>query len=172
MRFLPARAVLVVFLLMACTPTYNWRDVRFAEPGLVALLPCKPDQGTRDVPLGGRAVRIAMQGCEAGGALFAVAWVDAGDAAQAQVLIDQWKTATLANLQAAAVQSEPFVPLGATALPASAWLSAEGRTADGQPTAMRAAWFTRGRHVFQAVIYAPRMPPEAVEPFFSGLRLS
>ncbi|MBP7566587.1 MAG: hypothetical protein KA795_11295 [Burkholderiaceae bacterium] len=172
MRFLPALAVVVAAALAACTPTYNWRDARFPEAGLVALLPCKPDQGRREVSLGERPAIVSMQGCEAGGALFAVAWADAGEPAQAPRLLAQWRASTLANANAQSVADHAFTPTGAQAVPGGGRIVAEGRSPQGEPLQMQAAWFVRGRHVFQAVIYAPRLPEAVAEPFFSGLKLS
>lgn len=44
-----------------------------------------------------------------------------------------------------------------------------GRRADGSAVQGQAAWFVHGQQVFQAVVYADKLRPEAVEPFFSGL---
>ena len=63
--------------IAACTPAFNWREVGFDQAGVTALLPCKPDRGTRVVQLGGQAVQMSMAGCESGGAMFAVSLVEA-----------------------------------------------------------------------------------------------
>jgi hypothetical protein len=63
--------------LMGCTPAFNWRDVSFDHAGVTALLPCKPDRGTRTVQLAGQAAQMSMAGCEAGGAMFTVSLVEA-----------------------------------------------------------------------------------------------
>ncbi len=47
---------------------------------------------------------------------------------------------------------------------------AAGQRADASKVESQAAYFARGNRVFQAVIYADRLKPELVEPFFSGLR--
>lgn len=65
----------VLVSLAACTPTFNWRDVSFDQAGVTALLPCKPDRGSRPVQLAGQALQMSMAGCEAGGAMFAVGLV-------------------------------------------------------------------------------------------------
>jgi hypothetical protein len=61
----------------ACTPAFNWREVSFDQAGVTALLPCKPDRGTRAVQLGGQSAQMSMAGCEAGGAMFTVSLVEA-----------------------------------------------------------------------------------------------
>ena len=86
--------------LAACNPTFNWREVRADSSALVALLPCKPDRGTRTVPLAGRPTELQMVGCESGGATFALAKADVADAAQAGSTLAQWRVITLANARA------------------------------------------------------------------------
>ncbi len=67
-------------ILLACTPIFNWRDVSFEQAPVTALLPCKPDRGSRPVELAGQKATMHMAGCEAGGALFTVALVELTDA--------------------------------------------------------------------------------------------
>ena len=62
--------------LVACNPTFNWRDARVQDTGLTALLPCKPDQTVRPVLMGGSQLELHMLGCETGAALFAIAHVN------------------------------------------------------------------------------------------------
>ena len=85
-------------LLAACTPTMNWREVRFDNSPVAALLPCKPDRATRSIALGGLARDMVMAGCEAGGAMFTVSYIDVGAGAGAQAALDRamkdWKAAS------------------------------------------------------------------------------
>jgi hypothetical protein len=83
--------------LAACTPAFNWRDVSFDQAGVTALLPCKPDRGTRPVQLAGQSVQMSMMGCEAGGAMFTVALVQLPQAAQANQVAAEWKAGNKAT---------------------------------------------------------------------------
>ncbi len=76
---------LAALSLVACTPTFNWREVGFDQAGVSAVLPCKPDRGTRPVQLAGQSLNLSMLGCEAGGAMFTVSVLElpAGSSAQA-----------------------------------------------------------------------------------------
>jgi hypothetical protein len=170
---LPFAALVVVLagVQVACTPTFNWREVRAEPAGLVALLPCKPDKAARNVPMAGREVSLQVLGCDAGGATFALMQADTGNAARADEVLAQWRTATLANMRATASRQEPFVPPGATAVPQSVHVIASGQRADGSAVESHAAYFARGGQVFQAVIYADKLKPEAAEPFFSSIKL-
>lgn len=171
--FVPA-AALALAAMAGCTPTLNWREVRFDQAELVALLPCKPDKGERTVPLAGRQVALRMQGCDVGGATFAVSYTAWPDAAQADQALANWKAATLANMQAGEAQEQAFVPPGAVAFANSRRLSATGRRADGEAVTVNAAWFARPRgngiDLFHAVLYARRVDAEAASAFFSGIR--
>jgi hypothetical protein len=93
---------IIVFLgflaaVSACTPSFNWRDVSFDQAGVSALLPCKPDRGTRPVQLAGQQVHMNMMGCEAGGAMFTVAMVQVPLAASASALAAEWKAGNQAT---------------------------------------------------------------------------
>ena len=156
--------------LAACSATFDWREVRTPQGGLVALLPCKPDKGSRTVPMAGRQVKLEALSCETGGATFALLTADVEDAARAGEVLAQWKTATLANLHSLSAQETPFQPPGARNLPQSMQVVARGRRADGSQVESHAAYFARGSHVFQAVIYTDQLKPEVAEPFFSGLK--
>ena len=128
--------------LAACSPTYNWRDVRVTPASLQGMLPCKPDRGQRQVSLAGRQVDMHVLGCDAGGA----------------------------NMRAASTQKWLFRPPGALGVAESVQLAASGQRPHGSAVMSRAAYFTQGTSVFQAAIYADQLAPEQANTFFSGLR--
>ena len=98
--------------LAACSPALNWREVRVGKSELKALLPCKPDHGSRNQRLGGQDVELKMLGCETEGALFAVASAELGDAQAALVAKAQWQESLTNKLQASDPVRETilFVP--------------------------------------------------------------
>jgi hypothetical protein len=160
----------VLLGLAACSPTFNWREVRAEPAPLKLMLPCKPDKGSRPVPMAGRQVELQVLGCETGGATFALLHGDISDPARTGEVLAQWKTATLANMRSVSQQQTPFLPAGALALPQSVQVVASGQRADGSTVESHAAYFASGSRVFQAVIYADRLSPEVAETFFSGLK--
>jgi hypothetical protein len=161
--------------LAACNPALNWRETRLDPSSLVALLPCKPDRGTRTVPLGGPPVVLHMAGCEAAGATFAVMVAQLDAAGGAGEALAGWKKVTLANMRARAVSEVPFQPAGALLLPESVRVTATGQRPDGQPVQAQAVWLARssgaGVQIVHAVIYADAVPADVADTFFSGLRL-
>ncbi len=159
-------------LLSACNPAFNWRDVRPEGTALAALMPCKPDQAKRTVPLGGRMTELTLLGCDAGGATFAIAVASVGDASQTAAALAGWQTATLANIQATGkAQSSPLKLPGAAEQPGPVLVAATGQRADGRAVQSHAAYFAHGAQVFQAVVYADKPAPDVLETFFSGLKM-
>lgn len=166
--------LLAVFggLMLACSPTLNWREVRpDGVSSMTLLLPCKPDRASKTVPLGGRPTRLSMTGCEAGGAVFALAVAELADPDQTAQLLAQWQSLTLAHMRAAQSRSEPVQVSGADARVPALHVWARGTHPDGQAIEGQARYFARGSQMFQAVIYAPRIAPEAAETFFSSFKL-
>lgn len=168
-------------VLTACSPALNWRQVTLADAGLVASLPCKPDQAERTIELAGTPVPLHMLGCEAEGATFAVACARLSDPALAGAALTHWRAAVLAGMQApqagehGAPAPSPYLPPGALELPQSLRVSAQGRNAEGHAIAAQAVWFARVKsaqvHVCHAVLFSVRPDPAAAEPFFAGLQL-
>jgi hypothetical protein len=170
----PSRVSLVllaalILLINACSPTFNWREVRPDETRLALLLPCKPDKAEKMVPLGGRPTALRLLGCDAGGATFAVAVADLGDASRASEVLTQWQALTLANMKAGAPQVTALKLKGAAPSPAPVLVKAQGQRADGTAVSGQAAYFAQGTQVFQAVVYASKLAPDVAETYFASL---
>ena len=164
--------LLALFSLAGCSPTFDWREVRPDNTRLVVLLPCKPDKAQKQVPMGGQPTQLSMLGCDAGGATFAVAVAEIADASGAAALLAQWQALTLANMQAVPGSAQPLalrVP-GASAGLLVVRLQASGRRTDGASVSGQAAYFAQGKQLFQVVLYAPKIAPEAADTFFSSLK--
>lgn len=157
--------------LGACSPALNWREARLSGGELKALLPCKPDQGRRQQSLAGEELWIAMQGCEAAGALFAVSVAELSQENRALAVQLQWQAQLLGNMRASASTTSPFAVKGSTAQLAPLRLTARGLGPEGRPVEAQGVWFARGARLYHAVIYAERITTEMSEPFFGGLEL-
>lgn len=173
----PAGLAAAMLALVACNPTFNWREVRPDNTALSLLLPCKPDKAEKTVPLGGQPVPLRMLGCDAGDATFAVAVADIGDASRAEAVLAQWQALTLANMKAGpvgtgagATQVTPFRPGGMSGGAPALMVRSSGQRAGGQAVAGQAAYFSRGSQLFQVVLYASAISPEVAETFFSSLK--
>ena len=170
-----AAALAALLTLGACSPTFNWRELRLDGTPLLALMPCKPESAKRAVPLAGTPTELHMHSCEAGGLRFAVAWADVGNAAQVAPALAAWRSAGLQSLRAAPTPADDPATQWAVAVagaPSVQGVKAQGQDPQGQPVQTRTAYFAQGSRVFQAAVYGAKLPEEAVEPFFAGLRLS
>lgn len=180
MRLLTCLGLLSLTALAACNPTFNWREVRIADTRLAVLLPCKPDAAVRPVALGATPVDLHLQGCEAGAATFAIAYmnVPGGTATQAApaiplpALLSTWQAASLASLHATtAPQISSLRVAGAPDQPLPQKVTAQGQRVDGSRVESQAVYFVQGQQLFQAVILADHINPDVAETFFSGLKL-
>ncbi|MEO6016936.1 MAG: hypothetical protein ABIP46_06745 [Polaromonas sp.] len=169
----------MAFSLQACSPVFNWREVRPDNTRFSLLLPCKPDTAQKTVPLGGRPTALAMLGCDAGGATFAVAVADIGDATAAGPVLAQWQALTLANMKApppgapglaGATQVQALKLTGAGIQPPAVLVKAQGQRADGTAVSGQAAYFAQGSQLFQVVVYAGKLAPDVADTFFSSLK--
>jgi hypothetical protein len=166
-------AVAAAWLLAAsaCSPTFNWRELRVDGTPLQVLLPCKPESATRPVPLAGAGAaptELHMHSCEAGDLRFAVAWADVGQAEQVAPALSAWRAASLQAIRASGADW-PAALAGAEALQG---VQAQGTDPQGHAVQTRALYFARGSQVFQAAVYGPRLPDEALDAFFSSLQLA
>jgi hypothetical protein len=170
----PAALGLLLLALGACSPVYNWREVRPAGTPLLALMPCKPDQAERPVPLGGAPVTLHMHSCESGGLTFALGWAELEGTQAPGEALAQWRRAALAAIRVEpgrvddpALQWTPAVPGAQFALGAVA----QGVQHDQRPVQMKAAYFSRGQQVYQLAVYGAALPDEVTTSFFEGARL-
>ena len=176
MRFLTHAAVAVTALtvltslpvLTACSPTFNWRDVRPEGTRLALLMPCKPDKAQRTVPMAGQPTALNLLSCDAGGVTFAVSVADVDDAAKTAAVLVQWQSATLANFKALPTPGTAFKLPGLTS--AGVMVKATGQRANGQVVSSQAAYFAQDSRVFQAMMYADNISPDVADTFFSGLK--
>lgn len=166
--------LLVAAASVACSPTFNWREVRAEGASLLALMPCKPESAVRSVPLGGATTTLHMQSCETGGLTFAVAWTELGDVERVPEALAHWRAAALAAIRVdPAMAQDPKHQWSAQVFGATAaqGLAAEGHTYDNRKVHMRAVYFNRGRQLYQAALYGQQLPETEVITFFEGLRL-
>ena len=169
-----AGALAALLLFAACSPTFNWRTVRADGAPVQALMPCKPDRAEREVPLGGLNATLHMLSCDTGGLTFAVAWLDAGDAARAALALDAWRRATLVAVHAdPALADDPAAqwPAAVPGTDRALGLQAGGRDPRGEPVTVRALHAAQGGRLVHAAIYGRAIDPELASTFFDGLRL-
>lgn len=170
-----AAGLAALWLLGACSPTFNWRAWPVEGTALQAMMPCKPESATRPVPMLGTPVELHMHSCEAGGLRFALAWADVRQATQVPVAMTAWRLASLQTLRASVTApDDPALnwPVAVAGVPQAQGVQAQGTDAQGQSVLSRTVYFSQGTQVFQAAVYGARLNGEAVEAFFGGLKLA
>ena len=162
-----------LLLLLACTPTLNWRDVRLESANgstLKAELPCKPDAASRQQQLGGMQVELSMMGCVVDGSTFTLSRIPVLDPLTAPKLLAAWQAAAVANLQAGPTPTTAVIVYGA-----GAWPPAARVTLLGTATQAQIYWFAKqtsaGLTLYQAAMYGSQPSHEAATTFFESLQL-
>jgi hypothetical protein len=161
--------------LVACSPTFNWREAHWAQDtALKVMLPCKPDQASRPMRVADQTLTLRIMGCEAGGTLFAVAVVDVRDTPHAIEVQRQWQQTMLVNMHAVNIsdsrKQKTFVFPGASEQPQPVRIHAQGQRQDGRELSAQALWFARGGRLYHAAIYADKLDANVMQTFFEGLR--
>lgn len=169
-----SRVYLVPVLMAAlagCSPALNWRETPLDAAGAVALLPCKPDHGSRPQSLAGHELTLNMQGCETAGALFVLASTELPQPARALPVQVQWQANLLGNMQAQQSANMPYAIAGAAGPLEPVLLQAQGKRPDGTAVQVQAVWFAKEKRLYHAAIYAEKIRPEMTEMFMGGLKL-
>ena len=165
-------AALAACTLLACAPALDWREVRPPDSVALALFPCKPSGQERRVQLAGKVLRLTLHACAAGGQTWGLAYADVANPALLGQAVADLRAAAAANIGAGKPLALPLRVPGATPHVGQARVHLSGLRPDGQVVQMQVALFTHGTWVFQATVLGERVPDEAAETFFSGLRLS
>lgn len=147
-----------LWALAACSPAFNWRDVRPEGGSVGATLPCKPETAQRTVALAGQPVALRMLSCDVGGLTFAMALLQVPSGLPLTTVVDAWQQASLASLKVAAGQSQVWVP--EVRLPPDSGMQLRGWKAvgvrpDGSAVPAHGVMLARGDEVTQLVVYGP-----------------
>lgn len=157
--------------LVACAPAHDWRELRPEGSSLQFMLPCRPSVLERPVRLAGREVKLNLHACSAGGQTWAVAQADLQDAAQVTAALQELRSTAQRNLGAGEGRVVPWSAPGATPNPAAVRLALQGRLPDGKTAEEQVAVFAHGTRVYQATALGEHLPDEALDTFFSALRV-
>jgi len=163
-------AALAAVCAAACSPTLDWREFVPEGSGLSVIFPCRPDRQTRTLMLAGVKAQMTMLACTAGGATYALGFVDVADPARITATLAELRASVVANLQGREPGITPLQIKGMTENDQAARLTFAGRLPDGTPVQEHAVFFTRGLRVYQAAVFGAKPVRQAVETFFGGLK--
>lgn len=161
--------MLVGTVLPACTPTYDWRDVRGTEVPYTVLLPSKPSTHSREINLGGIRTTMTMRAAEVENVTFAVATAELPDAAQAQAVLQVMKNTMVGNIggivrQEKSKREGAFLIIDLIAGP-PAGVGSDAKT-------LHAKFVARDRRVYQVVVVGQEksIRMEAVDTFLGSFK--
>jgi hypothetical protein len=157
--------------LAACAPALDWREVRPEGSGVTALLPCRPSQMERTLPLAGRPVKLLLAACSAGGQTWGIAVADMGDPALVGPALDALRRSAAANVGAAEGRPLPLTVPGATPAAQAGRVALEGRNPEGRAVLEQVAVFAHGTRVVQATVLGEKLPADGVDTFFTSLKV-
>lgn len=162
--------------IQACSPEYNWREVRPAGDGYQAMFPGKPSTAERAIRIDGMDVRMKMQATQAGGHSFAVGVIQlpSDNDALRERMLAAMRAQMARNIGATDTQLLPIgvlvVSNSAVVYPRLGGLNLIAR-GTGNPNVLSGGFVARGSRAFQWVVIGRDPDPEIVRTFIDGFRL-
>ena len=174
--FLSLLLPVVVFLMAACSPTYDWREVRGQDAPYMAMMPGKPSSHTRSVNLNGLEVSMTLTAAEVEDVVFAVGSAQLSDPGQAAFALQAMKTALVNNISGTVRSEKQLPPVGQPPLPVLQ-LEAVGTpaaTSERTPHLLMARLFAKDQHIYQVLVLGPeaKVVRDEAETFFAGFKVN
>jgi hypothetical protein len=165
----------VVIALSACSPTYDWREVRGTDAPYVVLLPAKPATHSRAINLDGVQLVMTMTGAEVNGVIFAIGNATLPARTAPQAALNAMKIGLVKNI-GGTVRHEKYSLVAGNPVP-SIEIEAVGAasgTAAGQPKILFARFTEKDRRIYQVIVVGQENAVErdTVDTFFSSFKLN
>lgn len=172
---------LALALLSACSPKFDWREVRSADGGFAVLLPDRPQTVEREIAFDRGPIAMTMTSTGVGPTMFAVGVARlpaqaTRDAPAVERTVALFRDALVRNIGAAATATRP-APLSAAAsagrqIKAAEAVTARG-TAGGRAAQLAARFFVVEDRLYQVVAIGAEgeLSDDVLETFFSSFRL-
>jgi hypothetical protein len=156
-------AVATAVVLSACSPKFDWREVRGSDSPFTVLLPAKPASFSREMLLDGVALTMQMTAADAEGVSFAVGSAKVADASKIPGVLGAMQKGMLNNIHGS-LANEPHQN--------SKDIVAYGNVANGQPVKLIGRFMSRGAWVYQIVIIGKEksLTPEVVDTFMTSFK--
>jgi hypothetical protein len=153
--------------LAACSPKFDWREVRGTESAFSVWLPAKPASFSREMTLNGVALKMQMTAADVDGISFAVGSAKVADASKIPGVLDAMQLGMLNN-----IHGVPENESSPASDHSSKDLVAYGRLANGQPVKFVGRFLSRGAWVYQIVIIGKdkSLTPEVVDTFMTSFK--
>ncbi|RJF97473.1 hypothetical protein [Noviherbaspirillum saxi] len=166
-----AACIAAAALLLACSPKYDWREVRSPDANFQALFPGKPSSHSRAINLDGIQVTMTMTAADVDGASFAVGSATLADAAQAAAALTAMKTAMIRNMGGTVRHDKTVSSAGAPAM-TEVEIAGPSPSTASDTRLMVARFIVKDRRVYQIVVVGQEknIPREQIDTFFTSFK--
>ncbi|SFB32153.1 hypothetical protein SAMN04515620_14213 [Collimonas sp. OK607] len=171
--FICSSTVCALLALAACSPKFNWREVRSKDAPYSVLLPAKPSTFARPIDLDGVPVTMTMTAAKVDDTVFAVGSATLPDAAKAQAALIAMKTALVKNINGTVKAEKTTAAAGNTqGLSASIDVEAVGATPGGKPEVLFGHFVSKDKEIYQVIVMGPEkgVSRENAETFISSFK--
>ncbi|WP_353149483.1 hypothetical protein [Pollutimonas bauzanensis] len=157
------------WLLMACTPSYNWREVSLADGAVKAFFPDKPLTQERPLNYSGHELRFSLTTATVDEALFAVGYAPLPEALRGAPEKTQGLASTIVASLYQNMGVEPPTQLPELGKP----FTIEGKSQQG-PMRMRATVWLTDHALIEGIVMAGQapFPEQEADEFLRGLQVA
>ncbi|HWU97154.1 MAG TPA: hypothetical protein VN114_01480 [Oxalicibacterium sp.] len=171
----------IALTLAACSPQFDWREIRSDAAPYVVAMPAKPSTFSRKIDLDGTETVMTMTAAEVGDVTFAVGMAELPDATRAQLSLAAMKTALVNNIRGT-VRQEKVLTMAQTQTASGGTLAVTEIEATGpasaatgnQPRVLFARFVARDKRVYQLVATGPEkaVTRDIVATYFSSFKFN
>ena len=153
--------------LTACSPKFDWREVRGTESAFTVWMPAKPVSFSREMTLNGVVLKMHMTAADVDGISFAVGSAKVTDTSKIPGVLDAMQQGMLNN-----IHGVPEKQSSAVSDHSAKEIVAYGKLTNGQPVKFVGRFLARGAWVNQIVIIGKEKPltPEVVDTFMTSFK--
>lgn len=148
-------------VLSACSPKYDWREVKNSDPVFTAYFPAKPIQHSKQIQLGDIKITMNMIAAEVNSVKFAIGYVKT-DEQNRQKILQLMQDGMIKNIKGNLSESK-----------IKNTLFAIGSLQNGKKTHLYAKFTTKKEWAIQAVVIGDekQLTADNLEMFFDSLKL-
>jgi len=160
-------------LLAACSPKFNWREVRSKDAHYSVLLPTKPSTFARSINLDGSVLTMSMTASKVDDTVFAVGSASVADAAKAQAALIAMKTALVKNISGTVRSEKSSAAASSTqGLSSSIDIEAVGKTPGGKEEILFGHFVSKDKEIYQVIVIGPekQVSRENVDTFITSFK--
>jgi hypothetical protein len=153
--------IIMLLLISACSPKYNWRQVKSSDPLFTAYFPEKPVEHSKQIILGDVKIIMRMTAAEVNGVNFAIAYVKTNEQ-NSQKIIQLMRSGMIKNINGTISESK-----------IKNTLFIVGNLKSGKRTQLYARFTTKNNWAIQAIVIGEekKIKTENLEMFFDSIKL-